>query len=491
MYTTRLQPNKWICRIAMLALTTNLLGGCGQVQQLGIEGNPQEILDKKLNNPQVKLTANESITLVDHCAKLGERSAATSANKVTCLALGNTGVGKSTLLNGVMGCKLKLVKPRELGLDKVKKVVIVDPGSTLHEVMPIGHTNVSQTFMPQIASNPDDNNQAYCDCPGFSDTRGEEINIANAISIRKVLQQARGINAIFLTSYNGLDDDRGSSIQKVEAMCEQMFGGVDNLRRYQNAVLLGITKVPLYYEDDEPMTLNVIRSLLTMTKGPIAEILANRVFLFDPLDRASDNPDFWSLERCRKEIAQLQVIPQQEATALFQTVLTGDDQLKLKYIMRTQANKLATALERDDYETAGQYWQSLARLRVIESDEVEKMVRELAGMPLRNFVLRRIKAYEREALLYNFEEADRQLGLLRTLLGHFPHEKLECDVKDLEAILRNSKEKKRREDESIRKNLEQAKREEAKKAREEAEKEFKKKAAELIEDYDSGCCTIS
>ncbi|MHA7877342.1 MAG: hypothetical protein ACX93T_00230 [Bacteroidota bacterium] len=148
-----------------------------------------------------------------------------------------------------------------------------------------------------------------------------------------------------------------------------MFGGVDNLARHQKAVLLGITKAPLY-EEDEPLTCDVVKEQLMQSERPIAQILAKRIFLFDPLDRGKNNPDFWSIARCRNEIAKLNVIPQQSVANLFQTVLTGRDQTKLKIIMRTQAKKLAAALERDDYKAAGRHWQSVSRLKVIGSDEV-------------------------------------------------------------------------------------------------------------------------
>lgn len=201
-------------------------------------------------------------------------------------------------------------------------------------------------------------------------------------------------------------------------------------------MLLGVTKAPRY-EDDEPVTLDIARSSLKEADTEIPKILANRIF-FDPLDRENDNPDFWSLKRCRNEIEQLNSIPQQDANELFKTALTGDDQTKLKHIMRAQAIKLAYALEKDDYETAGKYWQSLARIKIIGNDEVEQMIVELIGMPLKNFVLRRIRAYEKEALLYNFEKEEHQLGLLRILLSHFPHEQLEYGVNYLQAVLRNS-----------------------------------------------------
>jgi energy-coupling factor transporter ATP-binding protein EcfA2 len=469
-----------------------LLSGCSRSHQLGVEDNPQEILNIKLNNPHAELSPNQSISLIDHCAQLGEQNATLSTDRETCLFLGNTGAGKSTTVNCLMGCEMKLVKPSELNLSGVRKVVMVEPGSTRAEVMPIGHGGQSRTFMPQIAPDPDNSNKAYCDCPGFSDNRGAEINIANAINTSRVLQQVRSIKAVFLSSYHELFNFRGNSIRALEEMCLQMFGSVGNLRRHQNAVLLGITKAPLYNGSGRPLSINTIRSRITQANTPTAQILADRIFLFDPLDRGSNNPDFWSIERCRNELDQLDSIPQSAAKTLFRAVLTGDDQTKLKHIMREQASALAVSLERDDYQAAESHWQSLAQLKVIGSAEVEKMIQELAGMPLINFVLRRVAAYEETALQYNFDEAERQLDLLRKLLSHFSDAQLEYKIKSLEALLRNSREKRRMEEESIRKNLGKTQQEGARAEREKADRDLKKGAEEaIILPPRAECCTIS
>ena len=471
MYTNNTQPNKWIYRSTVLVLAISLLGGCSQSQQLGMEDNPQKILEMKLNNPEVVLTSNQSITLVDHCAELGEQNAIAATHRVTCLTLGNTGVGKSTFLNGVMGCKLKSVRPRELGLGGMKKVVIVDPESTQAEVTPIGHEGTSKTFLPRIVQDHNNPTSAYCDCPGFSDNRGEEINIANAINVRRVLQQASDVKAVFLTEYFDLIGSRGRNIEAMEKMCEQMFGNVDNLRRNQNSVLLGVTKAPLY-EDDEPVTQEMVRSLLTRNNRPISQILANHLFLFDPLDRATDNPDFWSLERCRTEIAQLEPIPQHAATSLFQTALTDSDQTKLKRIMRDQAAQLARTLENDDYEKAGKYWQSLARLQVIESDEVERMVGEHALVKIQHHVTGCIGAFKSYAIQYQFDQAERQLALLKMLASHFPNADLKVNLAALEALLTQCKEKKAEEQSNTDKKLAAAKQKAVQEVREEMEQKL-------------------
>ena len=127
-----------------------------------------------------------------------------------------------------------------------------------------------------------------------------------------------------------------------------MFGGADNLRRYQNSVLLGTTKAPLYQEDELLTTTAVQEQLLTGRNSDIAQILADRIFLFDPLDRSTDNPDFWSIQRCRTEIARLEHIPQQQTANLFQVTLTDSDKVHLLNTVRQLQPQIISAIEQGD-----------------------------------------------------------------------------------------------------------------------------------------------
>jgi hypothetical protein len=51
MYTAYLLFRKSIYHIMLLCLGTIVLGGCGQAHQLGVETEPQELLNEKLANP--------------------------------------------------------------------------------------------------------------------------------------------------------------------------------------------------------------------------------------------------------------------------------------------------------------------------------------------------------------------------------------------------------------------------------------------------------
>ena len=393
--------------------------------------SPQELLDTKLSNPHKELNPTQSITLLNHCAELGEQNVAQVAGKEVVMVMGNTGTGKSTTINALMGCQMRVDHD-----EFEQEVIIVDPQSPLQEIMPIGHGLRSQTFLPQIAPDPMHSHRAYCDCPGFSDNRGPEINIANAINIKRVSQGSAGVKAVLLTNYNGIADvDRGSSISTMEKMCRQLFGNVDNLRIHQNAVLLGIIKAPIYKRNGQPFSLNTARAMLTEKNSPIAQILANRIFLFDPLDRGSDNPDFWSMERCRNEIAQLESIPQHEATKLFQTVLTSDDRIKLLDIARQIREPLTNAIKQEDEKELKHNWQAIQRLRAIGHDEVEQFIQGEVLPTLMTDVLKLIEECKEHAHAHNFKRAEEQLEWLTRVQNMLPETFLELNLPALRQTL--------------------------------------------------------
>jgi hypothetical protein len=54
--------------------------------------------------------------------------------------------------------------------------------------------NTSMTQYPEIYV--DKNDIAYCDCPGFGDTTGSGKDIINVISIKRLLENAKGIKIL-------------------------------------------------------------------------------------------------------------------------------------------------------------------------------------------------------------------------------------------------------------------------------------------------------
>ena len=62
------------------------------------------------------------------------------------------------------------------------------------------------------------------------------------------------------------------------------------------------------------------------------------------------------------------------------------------------------------------------------SEKRGEIKRELAGMPLKNFVLQRVAAYREAALQDRFDEAERQLNLITRIKNNLPGAPLSLDI---------------------------------------------------------------
>jgi len=312
---------------------------------------------KKLLNPRVELSLDESVDLLTTCMHYGQEHSKKIEGKEAIIVVGNSGAGKSTLVNYLAGCTMELKSPKELGFTGFEEVVAVRPesaGGALDEVVPINYTRTLKTFMPQIKIAPD--YLTYCDCPGFLGDCGEEINIANAVNIRRFITKARSIKVVIPINYHRLLENRGQSLAEMLQICSNLFGHVENLERYYASLLLGVTQVPLGVRLEE------IKRWMIEDTPPIMHMLSQRLFIFDPLDRPLEGG--WNRATC---LSRLQALPPIEnPAAIFKTVLTESDEKKLFGIGEQIGEEIKQALKGKEYTLAASKLRHLQSLSHIE-----------------------------------------------------------------------------------------------------------------------------
>ena len=180
-----------------------------------------DIALRKLENPQLQLSADQQLEVLEACIAAGKQQAVRATDKQLVMVIGNTGAGKSTLVNYLHGCQMELHKSTD-DKGKKKKVIRVREDSNPRELMVIGHTNKSATFMPKVDGG--DDTLTFADCPGFLDNRGAEINIANAVNIKAAVSQAAGIRVLIVLNYYSLKADRGRGIRELAQILADLFG---------------------------------------------------------------------------------------------------------------------------------------------------------------------------------------------------------------------------------------------------------------------------
>lgn len=118
------------------------------------------------------------------------------------LVIGNTGAGKSTLVNYFLGRGMKKVR------GGIAEPILPNPPAK------IGNSSESMTIFPQIFKSSQ--GITYCDCPGFLDTRTKEETICASITMEMSVKAAKAIGSILVViDYYSIDTDRGESLKKI------------------------------------------------------------------------------------------------------------------------------------------------------------------------------------------------------------------------------------------------------------------------------------
>ncbi|MEY3177808.1 MAG: hypothetical protein RJB42_49 [Bacteroidota bacterium] len=125
--------------------------------------------------------------------------------------LGNTGAGKSTLINLLAGKKLVISSDGE-------DYVLEDP--TDPTAMVIGQGGGSETLYPKSI---DIGGVRFFDLPGFNDTDGSERNLVNAAFIRQILLEAASVRFIFVVGQDQFTADKSASVKKMLYAINHLF----------------------------------------------------------------------------------------------------------------------------------------------------------------------------------------------------------------------------------------------------------------------------
>lgn len=349
------------------------------------ETEGRRLLEAKLAGSSAELSPEESMTLLMECLRLGNIEAEKARGKDLVVLAGNTEVGKSTFINFACGCEMESKPARELGINIAGKRIVVKKGSAVPELMPIGHSRQSMTFIPKLAT--DAKGLTYCDTPGFHDTRGFEIKVANAINIRNVLRQARSVKVVILINYKSFELERGQSVLKTFKTIKKLFGSIDNLEASLGSVVLGISHVPRKATEDKTEDLEDLKKWIcdvdNVIQDPnklnIFQTLANRLFIFDPCGHTDLIYDGALVkdDQIRNKIEELEAV--QDSKKIFQTALTDEDRLNIHKFADNVTSKIvailnSSPLNEQDCSSIERLYKSLNTLKTIESEYVDNLI---------------------------------------------------------------------------------------------------------------------
>lgn len=189
----------------------------------------------------VKKTGDKTPLDLHHLLETGSKQLELGQERDVILVLGNTGSGKTTVTQILAGNLSRLHAVRTSG----GGMVIIDDDDRIG--MP---TTNSKTLIPELVIRKNENSSttAFYDCPGFSDSRGAEMDIAATYFTKSVTDHAKSVKLLFLVIHSSvqLGYDRLDFVRLVNHVVKF----VKNISKFEQGIGLVVTKVNRFSSSD-------------------------------------------------------------------------------------------------------------------------------------------------------------------------------------------------------------------------------------------------
>ena len=247
--------------------------------------------------------------------------------------------------------------------------------------MRIGHSNQSQTFVPQVetAAGSFGDAVAFADCPGFIDSRGFEINISNAVNVRQTVAAAASCVVVVIINYFSLLADRGKGIKDLMQILGGLFGTPEDVRAHARSVLLVISQAPARHpESGASITLGQhARKLLDPTGldedgRKTLGALGTNVCVYHLLGRGDAS---W-LDRSAIIDRINELEPITTPASLFRSAIAEHDKESLREMVTSLCAQVSSSMAFREYQWAADQVSDLLEIKNTQSDFVNAIIDE-------------------------------------------------------------------------------------------------------------------
>jgi len=331
---------------------------------------------------------------------------------------------------------------------------MVSEESPVKEVMSIGHSKTSHSFVPELAE-AENMKAVVVDCPGFLDNRGAEISIANAANIKAVMARANGVTLVAVLNYCSLKADRGRGIRELLDTLLGLFGSIDRAIIHAKSILLVVSQAPVTIDGDH-VELNNVRSELDVSglspnMATLLNALLDRACIFHPENKGGES---WlkagELSECIKATS-----PINNPAEVFKIVLSVDDEAKLRTLVEALFERLKVALESGEYEASAKALSDMKRLDIVDHVAVTRLF-DSARIRINQSLRNRFFEAQNCVILDKLENASVLLAEFRTMLKPFDAnsgarnmldlDELTSRSDDIDAAIKSRREEKGRRD---------------------------------------------
>ncbi|CAF4581295.1 unnamed protein product [Rotaria sp. Silwood2] len=275
-------------------------------------------------------------------------TAHTIKNKDIIFFLGGTGSGKSTTIHFLAGSKM--IENKVTGLNHLSLVEINNPDLKHITTSPFARSETR--YITSVKVNFDDvggftsESIILCDSPGFEDTSGPEVDIANGLGIVNGIKGCKSVKPVVIISYKSI----GDRLQGLKDLMYVLSALIPGIQDQIEAFSYIFTKFPEKERDTIHALINDINENLKEEEKSdrsftilLKDILKKTRKCARVLDPINDKPG-----KILDELAKSPAIHHPEE--VFQFSITK----KSKAILREQITKhqlnIRSATERSDYD---------------------------------------------------------------------------------------------------------------------------------------------
>lgn len=170
--------------------------------------------------------------------KLTDRTRSIIEGRDIVLLVGDSGAGKSTLIQFLAGAKMEAINIG--GLRHICAMNVPLEGLDMFVSSPHARSETRSISAIELKVDVDGTEDYFwlTDTPGFSDTEGVELDIANGVSTANAIQSCRSVKVVVLISNQGIGD-RSQGIVKLLHVIIKM---VKNVKDHVDAFTFVFTK---------------------------------------------------------------------------------------------------------------------------------------------------------------------------------------------------------------------------------------------------------
>ncbi|CAF1013256.1 unnamed protein product [Didymodactylos carnosus] len=278
-----------------------------------------KILNWSLAKPNLEMLLKElkpfDIQDMLRLIKKTDESAELITGQDIILLLGGTGSGKSTTIHYMAGSKMAATRVREL--NHIAPVEVTN--LALKNVVTSPHAMSETRYITSVPVNfkdigiQENGGIVLCDTPGFLDTAGPEVDIANGIGLVRAIKKCKSVRPLLLISYKSI----GDRLTGLKESAYTLVRLIPNIQDHFSSFSYGFTKYPEIERDSIHASLKDILDTLSESEksntafclllGEMAEQTEDGANVIDPVGDESPKVLVKKLKRHSKTKIQDQL----------------------------------------------------------------------------------------------------------------------------------------------------------------------------------------